>query len=383
METNPVQEREQFARDAESGQWTMSELCERYGVSRTTGYKWLERFRQQGEQGLRDRKRVPRHIPHRTSPEIEQLILEEADKYRWGARKVLVRLQRRYPEVSFPARSTVFDILKRHGRVTPNRRRKRWKHPGAVPLQTSEPNQVWTADFKGHFRTGNRIYCYPLTIQDHYSRYLLGCQGMLSPCTETAKPAFERLFREVGLPEAIRTDNGPPFASTGIHGLCQLNVWWLKLGIAQQRIDPASPQQNGAHERMHKTLKGATAKPPAANLNTQQRAFNRFRTIFNEERPHEAIDDDVPASRWRPSPRPMPSRIEPPDYPAQFEVRRVSNNGAFRLFSSQVFLSQALAGENVGFEEIDDGLWNIVFYDTLLGRYDQETSLITGAPSLR
>ena len=383
LETNPVMERQHFAHDFESGHWTMTELCLRYGISRTAGYKWIDRFCQEGMRGLSDHSRAPRSCPHQTPHEIVELILDENGRFGWGARKILKRLKTRYPGRTLPARSTIFDVLERNGRVQPRRRRKHWKHPGAVPFDTTAPNQIWTADFKGQFLMRNGIYCYPLTIADLFSRYLLCCHGLLDVRTEGVKPQFLRLFREYGLPDAIRSDNGAPFASTGIHGLSTLNVWWLQLGITHQRITPGSPQENGAHERMHKTLKAKVTKPAAANLNLQQRVFNRFRETYNEIRPHESLNDETPASVWTPSNRPYPARILPPEYPGHVEVRRVSNKGTFRLKCGQIFLSQTLNGEHIGLEEVNDGLWNILYYQTLLGRFDERTKKITGAPSLR
>ena len=383
LETNPVLERRHFIHDVRSGHWTMSELCLRYGISRVTGYKWLDRFDQSGASGLHDHSRAPRSCPHQTPEDVVGLILEENSRYGWGARKVLKRLRKRYPRRTWPARSTIADILQRHGRVHSKRRRRRWKHPGAAPFNTTAPNQIWTCDFKGQFLMRNGRYCYPLTIVDHYSRYLLCCHGLLDVRSKGVKAQFLRLFRRHGLPDAIRSDNGSPFASTGIHGLCRLNVWWLQLGITHQRITPGNPQQNGAHERMHRTLKARAIKPAAANLNIQQRVFNRFRKTYNDVRPHEALDDETPASRWIPSPRTLPARIAPPEYPGHVEVRLVSNAGCFRLHSGQQFLSQALNGEYIGLEEVEDGLWNILYYDTLLGRFDQNKRTITGAPALR
>jgi transposase InsO family protein len=272
----------------------------------------------------------------------------------------------------------VNEILDRHGMLHKNRRRTKWQHPGASRLATSRANETWSADFKGQFRTFDTRYCYPLTVSDHYSRSLLLCKGLLSVKTEGVKPAFRGLFREVGLPEAIRTDNGAPFASTGIHGLCVLNVWWMQLGIVHQRITPASPQENGAHERMHRELKRETTRPPASNLRGQQRKFDLFRTRYNEERPHDGIGGQLPAQRWAPSPRPYPERIPSPEYPSHLEVRRVSTAGTFRLKGIQPFLSQALNGQDIGLEEVGDGCWSIVYYDTLLGRIDERTGTITG-----
>jgi putative transposase len=276
-----------------------------------------------------------------------------------------------------PGRGTD-NVLHGDGLLRKHRRRRRWSHPGAAALHTDAPNQVWPADFKGQFKTGDGQYCYPLTITDHYSRTLLACHGLPSVCTALAKPVFRALFREVGLPDAIRTDNGAPFASTGIHGLSALNVWWMQLGIVHQRILPASPQENGQHERMHRELKRETARPAAASARAQQRRFNVFRQRYNTERPHEGIGDQTPSSLWTPCTRDYPERITPPDYPAHLEVRRISTAGTFRLHSQQLFLSRVLQGEDIGCEEVGDGIWNIVYYRTLLGKIDERTLVITG-----
>lgn len=378
METNVVDERCQFVRDFASGHWSMSELCERYEVSRPTGYKWLARHRAEGDAGLLDRSRAPDYCPHRTDGDLEARILAARQDYGWGAKKLLQVLTKRYPAEPWPARSTVNAILERHGRLHKNRRRRKWTHPGAAPLHTTRPNQVWPADFKGQFKTGDGRYCYPLTVTDHFSRSLLVCHGLPSVNAADVRPVFRRLFRAVGLPDAIRTDNGTPFASTGIHGLSQLNVWWMQLGIVHQRIPPSSPQENGTHERMHRELKRATTRPAAASQRSQQHRFDVFRRRYNEERPHDGIGGDTPASRWTPSSRHYPERSAPPQYPAHMEVRRVSTAGTFRLHARQPFLSQALKNQDVGLEEVADGIWNIVYYSTLLGKIDERTLLITG-----
>jgi len=378
METDPMREREKFVRDAESGLWTMTELCERRGISRKTGYKILARYREEGLEGLKDRSRAPHSCPHRMSEEVEEALLTLKERYPlWGARKLRGRMETDYPELPLPAKSSVFDCLERHGKVNRRRVRRKNKHPGTAPLDTVRPNQVWPVDFKGQFPVGNGELCYPLTITDHYSRRVMATVGLTSTRTEQAQPVFERLFREVGLPEAIRSDNGVPFASTGIHGLCRLNVWWMQLRIVHQRILPASPQQNGQHERMHRDLKAHTARPPQKTMREQQKAFDRWRWEYNELRPHEALGDVTPNSRWTPSPRPFPNKIESPDYPGHFVVRRVSNAGTFRLNKAQRFLSAALAQHHIGFEEIDDGLWSIYFYDTLLARLDERKDLLS------
>jgi len=378
METDKERQRGGFVADYESGQWSMTELCQRYGISRPTGYALIERVATEGSGGLRDRSRAPRSCPHRTPTEVERLLLQLRTQYGWGAKKLLQVIAKRHPRLERPARSTVNAILERHGKLRKQRRRKKWVHPGAAALESERPNQIWPADFKGQFRMLDGHYCYPLTVTDHYSRTLLACRGLPSVRTEGVLPGFRRLFREVGLPEAIRTDNGAPFASAGIHGLCTLNVWWMKLGIVHQRIRPASPQQNGQHERMHKDLKREATRPPAANLRAQQRKFDRFRRCYNEERPHDGIGGDLPSERWEPSPRAYPEKLAPPEYPGHLEVRRVSAAGTFRLKAKQPFLSNALADEYVGLEEVGDGLWNIVYYQTLLGRIDERTRRITG-----
>ena len=376
MQTNVSEQRAHFVRDFTSGQWTMTELCERFGVSRPTGYKWLAR----GERGadFRDRSRAPHECPHRTNGTLEALIVAARQKYGWGAKKLRHVLRTRHPQLGWPARSTINAVLDRHGLLRKNRRRRTWRHPGTPPVETDGPNQVWPADFKGQFKTGDGSYCYPLTITDHFSRRLLACHGLRSVRAEPTKAVFRTLFRAVGLPDAIRTDNGTPFASTGLHGLSPLNVWWMQLGIVHQLIPPARPQENGTHERMHRELKRETTRPAAATLRGQQRRFDAFRARYNDERPHEGIGDRTPSSLWIPSTRPYPERVTAPIYAAPLEVRRISSAGTFRLHNRQPFLTTVLQGEDIGLEEVADGVWNIVYYSTLLGRIDERTLQITG-----
>ena len=250
-------------------------------------------------------------------------------------------------------------------------------HPGAAPLRTTAPNQVWPADFKGQFKTGDGAYCYPLTVTDHFSRAVLLCRALPSTRSTEARPALVQLFREVGLPEAIRTDNGAPFASTGLHGLAPLNVWWMQLGIVHQRIRPGRPQSNGTHERMHRELKRETTGPAAATARAQQRRFDAFRRRYNDERPHEALGQRPPATLWSPSPRCYPVRIAPPLYAAHCEVRRVSRGGTIKFRGRLVFVSEALAQELVGLEEVGEGIWNVIYYQTVLGRLDERGGKIT------
>ena len=323
METNAVDERVRFVKDFASGHWSMTELCERYGVSRPTGYKWIARHRTAGDRGLVERSRAPHSCPHRTSEDVEALLVEARRQYGWGAKKLLRVLGTQYPDLPWPARSTANDVLDRHHLLRKNRRRRTWAHPGAAALETTQPNQVWPADFKGQFKTGDGQYCYPLTVTDHFSRALLVCRGLPSVKTALAQPVFRALFRAVGLPDAIRTDNGAPFASTGIHGLSPLNVWWMQLGIVHQRITPASPQQNGQHERMHRELKRETTRPPSSTLRAQQRRFEAFRIRYNEERPHEGIGDRTPSSLWTPPARAYPEQIAPPPLQSSRETSLV------------------------------------------------------------
>src|SRR5438105_273813 len=362
METSPVEQRERFIHDHRLELYAMAELCARYGISRKTGYKWLARFEEGGRLGLRDRSRAPRHCPHRIARDVATTICAARRQHpSWGPAKLLAWLQRRSPALDWPAVSTAGDLLARRGLVKRRRRRRQWQHPGVVPVVTTQPNDLWTADFKGHFRTRDAIYCYPLTVADQHTRYLLACHGLLSTKGHGVHPIFDRLFREYGLPRAIRTDNGVPFATTGIHGLSRLNVWWLRLGIQHQRILPAHPEQNGAHERMHKTLKGEACRPPRSCLLTQQRAFNEFRHLYNNERPHEALHDRTPASLYRPSRRAYSGALPPVEYPGHFIVKRVTNAGTIRLRKRLLFLANALKQHPVGLEEIDDGVWSIHF----------------------
>ena len=288
-ETSPVDQRQRFIADVRAGLYSMTELCARYGISRTAGYKWVARADEGGRQALADRSRAPLHCPHRIPTALADLLCATRRAHPlWGPKKVLQYLGPRHRRIAhWPAVSTVGDLLVREGLVTKRRRRRRAVHPGTVSPPTTEPNDLWAADFTGQFRTGDGIYCYPLTITDQHSRFLLTCHSLRNVQTVGARPAFERAFREYGLPRAIRTDNGVPFATQAVHGLSQLNVWWIRLGIQHQRILPAHPQQNGAHERMHKTLKAEAIRPPRATLPAQQRAFDAFRREYNTVRPHD------------------------------------------------------------------------------------------------
>lgn len=375
-----MDERLRFIRDAQSDRFSMSELCARYGVSRRIGYKWLARYDDEGRRGLVDRSRAPHHCPHKIAPPIAELLVasREAHPY-WGARKLLKVLAPRHPEIrSWPAASTVADLLARRGLVHHRRRRRASMHPGVVRPTTVAPNDLWTADFKGQFRTGNGQYCYPLTIADQHTRFLLSCRGLLSTQTVTARPVFERAFREYGLPIALRTDNGVPFATQAIHGLSYLNVWWMRLGIVHQRIRPGCPQENGAHERMHRTLKRQAIKPVRASCIAQQRNFDAFRREYNTERPHERLNQETPASQYGPSPRPYPERLPTLEYPGHFLVKKITTGGTFRFQHRLLYLANAMVDQHIGLEETDDGVWVIHFNTVLLATFDERDYIITG-----
>jgi len=370
-ETSPMDQRRRFVGDYYRQFVAFSELCARYGISRRIGYKWLERYETAGPPGLADRSRRPHRSPTATPlPVVEQLLALRRSHPSWGAKKLLHVLDKR-GVTDLPSRSTCCDLLKRHGLVISPRRRKYPGHPGRPLSAMTEPNGVWTADFKGQFRTRDGKYCYPLTVADGYSRFLLACQALRSTSLQLARPVFFRLFQEYGLRRIIRTDNGVPFATTALGRLSTLSVWWIHLGIFPELIEPAHPQQNGSHERMHRTLKRETIRPPRGSLAAQQVCFNRFRTEYNDERPHEALGQDTPSSRYRPSPRVLPKVFPQIEYPAHYEVRYVSANGGIRWKCAWVCVTHTLAGEFVGLNEVGDGLWDAYFGPVLLGRMDE------------
>lgn len=371
-QTSPMDQRTQFIADYLREVLSVTELCDLYGISRKTAYKWIERYLRQGPAGLEERSRRPLSSPNRTSDEVTEALLEARRRHpSWGGKKLLTLVHKRHPRWDLPHRSTVCDILSRHGMVPKKRQRRRIGHPGKPTSLILAPNDLWSADFKGQFKTGNGRYCYPLTVTDSYSRYLLGCQGLNSTSVEEAKPVFTRLFREYGLPKRIRTDNGVPFATSTLARLSRLSAWWVRLGILPEFIEPGKPQQNGRHERMHRTLKDETTRPAAGSLPAQQRKFNVFIDEFNNERPHEALDQQTPAACYRPSPREMPEKIPPFVYPDRFEVRYVSGNGGIRWNRDWVNVSTVCIGEYVGLEEIDNGVWNVYFGPLKLGRLNE------------
>jgi transposase InsO family protein len=356
---------------AESGD-SMTELCARYGISRESGYKWVARYDDGGVSGLADQSRRPHASPRRTTDAVVAAVLAARRQHpTWGPKKLLARGWRLAVR---PGLSTVSLILKRHGVVAPRRRRPPRAPSAAPPTALELPNAVWTIDFKGQFRTGDGTWCYPLTIVDHWSRYLLACRSLPSVRTAGSRAVLERVFREFGLPARIRSDNGAPFASAwALARLSPLAVWWIRLGIVPERIQPGCPAQNGRHERMHRTLKRETARPPASTLQAQQRRFRRFRTAFNDERPHEALGQRVPAELYVASPRAYPAVLPPLEYAAHMIVRRVAPCGSLKWHGRWLSVSHTLIGEDVGLAEVDDGRWAVYFGSLVLGYFDERT----------
>lgn len=366
-----------------SGEETMVDLCGRFGISRTWGYELVRRYRASGVSGLAPRSRAPQRHGRAMASEVAAAILDlRCERPNWGPKKLRAVLQRRQPDQVWPAASTIGDLLRRHGLSQARRRRRR-----ALPLSrpfapVQGPNDLWCIDFKGWFRTGDGQRCDPLTLSDADSRFLLLCRHV-RPDTEGVAPLVEAALRRYGLPLAIRSDNGPPFAGRGAGGLSRLAVQWIKLGIRLERTDPASPQQNARHERMHATLKAETADPPAKTLAAQQRRLQRFRVDFNSQRPHEALDQQTPESRYRPSPRPYPRRIEEPVYDADHAVRRVRSNGEIKWRGEHIFLSEALVGEPVGILESESGNWLVRFADTPIAVIDRKSKMLTPIAAAR
>jgi putative transposase len=372
-----MDERTRFVLEQERGLHTMTELCEIYDIARETGYYWLRRYQQGGLEALQGRDRAPGRHPNQTPERIEESVLELRRAHmRWGPRKLKRVLEREAPQKSWPAASTIGAMLAREGLVIPRKKRRR-APPYTEPFASADaPNRVWCADFKGWFQTQDGQRVDPLTITDAHSRYLLRCQRVAKTNSEHVQAVFEAAFREYGLPQAMRTDNGAPFASRAIAGLSRLAVWWMKLGIVPERIAAGHPEQNGRHERMHRTMKQETASPPEANPQAQQRAFHRFRREYNEERPHEALGMQTPSAVYRPSPRAYPLRVPEPEYGSALQVRRVDRRGVFSWKGDVVFLSETLIGEPIGLLPQDDRFYTVYFISSPIARFDSQRRTI-------
>ena len=379
-ERKALDEKRSFIEEWNQDEEGLAELCRRYEISRQTGYKWVERYEQEGEAGLEERSRAPLHHPQAMSEKVKQALIRLRSQHpSWGPRKLRAYLQRESPKKVWPVASSIGDLLRREGLAHPRRKRKRTP-PYTEPLKHAEaPNQVWCADFKGWFLTQDGSRCDPLTITDAYSRYLLRCCAVERTDGQHAWAVFEAAFREFGLPQAIRTDNGSPFASRAPAGLSHLSMLWLHLGIRHERIEPGKPQQNGRHERMHQTLKKETASPPQRNLRQQQKAFLQFQKEYNQERPHEALQYKTPASCYVGSERRYPTKLPALEYPAGAHLRRVSHHGDVKLDGVQMFVSSLLAWEVVGLLEVEqDPNWLEVYYGPLLiGRMSLKTRTLS------
>ncbi len=379
-----MDQRKKFVEQYESGEWSLAELCRIYEISRQSGYKWLKRSQEEGEAGLLDRSRAAHHHPNQTAAKIEQQIIAIRGKHpSWGARKLVHVLSIRQPGIDWPAPSTVGALLKREGLAVPRKRLRKtplYTHPLE---QATQANDLWCADFKGWFYTRDQHRIDPLTISDASSRYLLRCQAVKKTNTAQVQAIFESAFREYGMPLGIRTDNGPPFASRAIAGLSPLALYCMKLGIIPERIRPGHPEENGRHERMHRTLKAETASPPAATRRAQQQAFDRFQKIYNHQRPHEAIGMRTPAGCYTASPRPYPSKVRAPEYEASWQVRKVRACGRFGWKGSDVFISEALRNEPIGMQAVEQDFWLVHFATFPIAIFDSHALSIHPLPDPR
>jgi transposase InsO family protein len=371
METCAVDERMRFVLAAEADEEPVAAVCRRFKVSRKTGYKWLDRYREAGVEGLADRSRAPLNHPRAVPAAIfERCLAVRRAHPTWGPVKVRAWLMRREPRECWPAASTIGVLFDREG-LTVQRRRRRRAPPSSAPFAAcAAANDVWCVDFKGWFLTGDGTHCEPLTLQDAHSRYLLRCQAVGRTDTEHVWPILDAAFREYGLPQALRSDNGPPFASTGAGGLSRLAVLVLKAGVTPERIAPGKPQQNGRLERLHLTLLLDTASPPARSLRQQLDRFREFRHVYNDERPHEALGNTPPGDHYAVSPRRWDGVLRPPDHAADQAVRRVRHNGEIKWCGHSIYIHQALAGEPVSLEEGDDGSWTVRYGPIELGVID-------------
>ena len=376
-----MEEKLKFVFEYQQRERTMTELCERYGIARETGYVWLRRYQAIGLEGLREKSRAAERHSNQTAAEIEQMVLELRQAHMsWGPRKLKRILERDEAGRRWPAASTIGEMLRREGLVVARKKRFRTP-PYTQPLaHADQANRLWCADFKGWFRTGDGERIDPLTITDAHSRYLLRCQAVEKTDTARVQAIFEAAFREYGMPVAIRTDNGAPFASRAVAGLSRLAVWWMKLGIVPERIEAGHPEQNGRHERMHRTLKQEVTRPVAANRREQQRMMDKFREEYNQVRPHEALEMQTPAAIYAASPRRFPRRLPEPEYPDTMLVRTVQHKGDFRWKKHEVFVSEVLWGERIGLLPVDEHCYTVYFAQFPIARFDSRHAYLTPLP---
>ena len=362
----PMDERARFVLETQKKDYSVSQLCRFYSISRKTGYKWIKRYKAQGLDGVRERNSAPHSCPHKTSFELEVLVIKERTKHpNWGPKKLRELLKRKHPDCRLPAASTIGSILKRAGLVSKKKRnRKRKPYYNGELTKAQYPNHVWAVDYKGWFRTKDGKRLEPLTISDLYSRYVVEVRGVDHQSYEDAKKVFERVFECYGVPEVIRSDNGSPFSSIGAGGLSKLSIWWVELGIRPERITKGHPEQNGSHERMHLTLKKEATKPPSTNKRSQQRRFNRWKDQFNNERPHEAIGMKTPSELYCECTK-NKKEEKKIEYPGNYEVRRVRSNGEIKWKGRLRFIGQAFKGRLVGINKVDE-YYSEVYFDTIL-----------------
>jgi transposase InsO family protein len=370
-----MEERIRFVLQATREEGSFTALCGEFGISRKTGYKWVARYQARGLDGLHELSRRPRASPTRIPAAVEVLVLRERHRHRtWGPKKLQAVLATKYGVAPVPAVSTIGNLLTRHGLTRKTRRRRPVSAPDRrTRTGATHPNAVWAADFKGWFRTRDGQRCDPLTISDVCSRYVLTCRIVSGPRGDRVRPVFRGVFRHFGLPDVLRVDNGPPFGSRGVCGLSQLSAWWLQLGIRVEFLEPSHPEQNGVHERMHRTLKADTTRPPAATPEAQQGRFDRWRREFNQERPHEALGMQRPAERYRRSGRRYTDHPQPFAYPRHYEIRRVKSSGIVQWRNRVWYVGAALRGMAVGLTEVDEARWAVYFGALLLGYLDART----------
>lgn len=377
IKTKPMDQKIQLIADWQTGYFSITDLSQKYGISRKTAYKWIDRYEELGIDGLKEQSRRPNHSPNQTTNDLIEMIVKEKLKNRnRGSKKIYNQLKIQYPDIDWPAPSTMGEWLKKHGLVKKRKRRLRVP-PYTEPFQSCQkPNAVWSADFKGQFFTLDGKLCYPLTVSDNYSRYLLKCQGLPGPRYQLTKKVFKSAFREYGLPDAIRVDNGTPFASRGIGGLSRLSIWWIQLGIVPERIDKGCPQQNGRHERMHRTLKAEAIDSKVPHIKEQQKRFDWFCFDYNHNRPHESLNQEPPAKHYQKSNRIYIEKPIRPEYDHGFIVRRVCSGGDIKLYGCRYYLTELLFGQDVGLKETADGLLTIYYSFQPIGTIDLRTNKV-------
>ena len=371
---NPMEQRILFIADYLKHNYSdFSALCLRYEISRKSGYKWVERYQESGEEGLHEQSRKPKHHPFATPYFMRKAVIElrQHSRIKFGPKKIQAKLKIQFSNQPPPSITTIYNILKKEGLIEPRKRSRKFSLYKTPFKTVKAANDLWSVDFKGQFLLKNGTWCYPLTIMDHYSRYLLACKGLNTTNTASSKQVFERLFKEYGLPLRIRSDNGVPFSSQAPGGLSTLSIWWIRLGIHPERIKPGKPQQNGQHERMHLTLKNSISHDIMPSFEEQQVVLDDFVKVYNTERPHESLEQTFPKDWYLPSEREYPKQLPEITYPDYFIKRKVSFSGTIYWGNGQIYISNTLKGEIVGMQEVDNGIWDLYFGPIRLGSVDK------------